>query len=150
MKCFGSTISWSSKKQTTVSLSSAEALVTGLSATMGIVNLMKEMGLNPKLSFTVFEDNRPCIGMVKNGIRIKHIDIRLHFIQDLVKKNIYTINYIPSQEQVADVLTKTNPKLSFETFRNMLGMTNQHRTRGSVEECPMVYEQPRKNRWEKS
>ena len=130
IKLFGSTIVWASKKQSTVSMSSSEAeyvaLSTGCSYLLGIMNLLEEIGINVKLPINVYEDNKTTICMVKNGgIKVKHIDVKYHFIKDLVNKNIINIKFVSSCDQVADVLTKANPKSSFEKICNDLNLSNQ-------------------------
>ena len=135
LKMFGSAVLWASKKQPTVSLSSAEAeyvaLASGVSTSLGIVNMLRELGLVVKLPLPVYEDNQPCIDMAKTGTRVKHIDVKYHFIQDLVKTGVVKLLYISTQDQHADGLTKTNPKANFDVLCDQLGLTKslvQHST----------------------
>ncbi|KAF7493789.1 Copia protein [Sarcoptes scabiei] len=126
IKLYGSSILWVSKKQSTISLSSSEAeyvaLASGVSSMLGVMNLLKEIGLTPALPLPVFEDNQPCISMAETGTRVKHIDVKYHFIRELIERQIIVIKYISTQEQVADVLTKTNPKGSFDLWQHRLGL----------------------------
>jgi len=65
--------------------------------------------------------------------RTKHIDIRFHFIRDLVAKEEITLKYCSTQEQLADILTKSLSKEKFFYFRAFLGVCN-FESRGSVED----------------
>lgn len=123
----GSLISWKSKKQPTVALSSCEAEYMSLtSATQEgkyLCSLLNEI-LNCKLSpFTIFCDNQGAIALAKNPInhqRSKHIDIRYHFVRDEVVKKKLTILYVPSVDNIADIFTKALSKVKFETFKASL------------------------------
>ena len=57
--------------------------------------------------------------------KLKHIQIRYHFIRDMVQKGVVELHYIPTDDQTIDVLTKPLPRVKFEYFRRRLG----------VEEC---------------
>ena len=52
----------------------------------------------------------------------KHIEIRYHFIRDMVQKGAVELQYIPTDDQTADVLTKPLPRVKFEYFRGRLGV----------------------------
>ena len=64
--------------------------------------------------------------------RTKHIDLRFHFIRDLVADELITLKYCNTEEQVADVLTKTLPAGNHVYLRSLLGVCN-FESRGSVE-----------------
>eukprot|EP00253_Pinus_taeda_P035244 PITA_35244 len=101
--CFNlgfASISWMSRKQKSVALSTAEAEYLLLS---GI-----RMTENP-----VFHD------------RSKHIDIRYHFIRDMVQRGAVRLDHIRTDEQVADILTKPLGKVKFLTFRESLGVVER-------------------------
>ena len=64
-------------------------------------------------------DNQSCIKMTENPVfndKSKHIQIRYHYIQDMVQKGSIKVKYVPREEQVADVLTKPLSHLKFEYF----------------------------------
>jgi hypothetical protein len=71
------------------------------------------------------EDNMGCIGMSENPImhrRSKHIDIRFHFLREAVDRGEVVLTFIPTVEQVADLLTKALPKTRTQALRGqMLG-----------------------------
>jgi hypothetical protein len=63
--------------------------------------------------------------------RTKHIDIKVHFIRDLVAKSEVKLEYISTDLQVADILTKSLARAMFEQLRNLLGLIS-FASRGSV------------------
>lgn len=71
-------------------------------------------------------DNSSTIQLSKNPVfhgRSKHIDIRFHFLRDLVKDEVVKLSYCNSQVQVADIMTKPLKLEQFLRLRSMLGMT---------------------------
>ena len=67
---------------------------------------------------TVFEDN---LGALKWGLsdrRTKHVDIRHHFVRDMVQNKHIVLEYCPTNMMLADLLTKTLSKTRFLTLRN--------------------------------
>jgi hypothetical protein len=106
-------ISWTSRLQPTIAHSSAEAEYMALcSATQEAIHLrqlMQEMGFSQQGSTKIYEDNQGCIAMSKNPVmhkRTKHIAIRFHFIREKVESGEVEIEYIPTEHQWADALTK--------------------------------------------
>jgi hypothetical protein len=70
-------------------------------------------------------DNQSCIKLSENPVfhdRSKHIEIRYHFIRDRVLKGAVKLQYIPTDEQLADILTKPLVKGKFVFFRDKLGV----------------------------
>lgn len=126
---YGCPISWCSKKQTTVATSSSEAEYIALSLSVsegvwihGILEDMQEMRKDEV--FVLNEDNAGCINMAKNFEckRSRHIDIKYHFIREFVAKGILKIQYVPTDKQVADILTKALDKKLFVSIRKMLSL----------------------------
>jgi hypothetical protein len=71
----------------------------------------------------VHQDNNSAIALSRNPVfhaRTKHIDLRHHFIRDLVASGIIVFSYIPTKDQQADMLTKPLPKKQFEELRSLL------------------------------
>ena len=71
------------------------------------------------------EDNRGAIDLSKNPKdhgRTKHIDVSYHFARERVATKEIKINYVPSSENLADVMTKPLPRVPFEKFRGDLGV----------------------------
>ena len=70
-------------------------------------------------------DNQSCIKMTKNPVfhdKSKHIEVRYHYIRDMVQKGAVKLKYVPTEEQVADVLTKPLSRVKIEYFWDKLGV----------------------------
>ena len=71
----------------------------------------------------IHHDNQSCVQMSMNPVfhdKSKHIEIRYHFIRDMVQKGAVKLQYIPTDDQTADVLTKLIPKANLNTFEEEL------------------------------
>ena len=71
----------------------------------------------------VYYDNSSAIDISKNPVqhfKTKHIEIRYHFIRDLVERNIVTLEYIPIERQNVDIFTKSLDRSKFETLRQVI------------------------------
>ena len=55
----------------------------------------------------------------------KHIEIRYHHIKDMVQKGALKLQYVATDEQIADVLTKPLSRVKFEYFRDKLGVVQK-------------------------
>ncbi len=127
MICIGNNpIFWASKKQTTVALSTTEAEF--ISATtcsrkiLWIQNLIKEI-FNKNLKMTLYLDNLSCKKVLENGQfnnNMKHIDIQEHFIFDLIKNNKINLDYIGTENMLADILTKNINGNKMTKFTNII------------------------------
>lgn len=120
----GNPISWFSKKQTCVALSTAEAeYVAGAASAQEVVNLKGIISEFCKIeSITLKMDNVSAISMAKsyeNSKRGKHIDIKEHFIKDLLSKKVLDVEYVNSENNIADILTKP---LCKEKFNNICSL----------------------------
>ena len=76
-------------------------------------------------SFSVFCDNTSAINISKNPVqhsRTKHIDIRYHFIRDLVESNILILEFVETEKQLADIFTKALDFVKFEFLGKSLGI----------------------------
>ena len=123
----GPMISWKSRKQPTVALSSCEAEYMALaSATQEgkyLLSLLNEILNLNQLSFKLKCDNQAAISLTKNPInhnRSKHIDIKYHFLRDEIENNALEIQYVPTEDNVADVFTKPMSKIKFQKFKSSL------------------------------
>ena len=70
-------------------------------------------------------DNQSCIKLIEKSTfhdKLKHIEVRYHYIWGMVKKGDVNLKYVPTKEQVADVLTKLLARVKVEYFRDMLGV----------------------------
>ena len=109
----GGPVSWKSKRQGCVALSTAEAEYMALSLaaqeTIWIRRLLTELGKKPKGPTVLMEDNQSAIAMAKNPqfhSRAKHIDIRHHFIREKVNEGDIKLIYCPTGDMIADMFTK--------------------------------------------
>ena len=130
VKISGGAVSWRSKKQTCVALSTAEAEYVALASAAQEAIWMSQLTAvledRPQEAAILFEDNQSAISMSKNPQfhgRSKHISIKYHFIRDQVEKGIVELKYCPTKEMVADMMTKGLPKEQFVKLRSMAGVT---------------------------
>jgi hypothetical protein len=112
----GDPVSWASKKQSVVSLSTCEAELYAQAAAVQEVlwlrGLLQELGYSAEEASTIYQDNQATVKVSENGIRserTKHVDIKYHFVTDVVQRGDVQLQWIPSQRQQADILTKALP-----------------------------------------
>jgi hypothetical protein len=70
-------------------------------------------------------DNQSCIKLSENPVfhdRSKHIEIRYHFIRDWVQRGAVQLQYVSTDDQVADILTKALPRGKHVYFRDKMGL----------------------------
>ncbi|RDX99783.1 hypothetical protein CR513_17117, partial [Mucuna pruriens] len=115
-------VSWSSKKQPIVTLSTTEteyiATASCACQCIWIQRVLEKLGLKEQKNTWILCDNNSTIQLSKNPVfhgRSKHIDIK-----DLVKDGIIKLSYCSSQIQVADIMTKPLKLEQFLKLRNML------------------------------
>ena len=123
----GAVISWCSKLQTTVALSSTEAEYMALCAAaqeaVHLRRLLSDLGFEQKGPTIIYEDNQSCIALAKNPVhhaRTKHIDIRFHYTREKIEDGEIDVVYVPTSEQLADVLTKPLERVKLEALRKKL------------------------------
>jgi len=126
----GNVVDWLCNKQQTPALSSCEAeyIATGavVQSMLWLDSLLQEMGLRTvvdEMPLKVHNDNQSAIAISKNDVlhhRIRHIDIRHHFIRDLIEKKKLVIDWIPTAEQIADILTKSLKGQVFNKFKEQI------------------------------
>lgn len=126
----GGAVSWRSKKQPVIATSSCEAeYISAFSAAKEAIWLsnliaifLHHREIDP---ITIRLDNQGAIAMAKRttvNSRTKHIDIRYHFLQDVVQREQITLLYIPSEEQTADALTKPLSRNALTKHRESMGL----------------------------
>ena len=116
-------VSWKSRKQSTVALSTAEAEYVALSAAiqecMWIQRLLSELGNPPDGPTTILEDNQSSIAMARNPQfhgRAKHINIKHHFVREQGSNGSTKLQYCPTEDMLADVLTKGLAQQQYSTL----------------------------------
>jgi hypothetical protein len=109
----GSPVCWKSKRQPTVALSTAEAeymsMTHAAQTAIWLRRWLKDLGFVQRSGTKIYEDNQGCIAMAKNPVnheRTKHIDIKYHFVRELVAAGVIKIIYLETEEMQADILTK--------------------------------------------
>jgi hypothetical protein len=128
VKLAGGIFVWNSCAQKTVALSSTEAEYMSLSDTsrqlVWVKNLLIELGI--QLSpIPLYGDNQGSIFLASNPVqekRIKHIDLRYHFIRDVVRLKQVELFFIEGAENPADMFTKNLGRVKFLKFREQLGL----------------------------
>ena len=130
--CLGSNvIAWSSKKQKTIALSSAEAeYIAATDATCEAVwlrRILSDMEHIEEGPTVIYCDNMSAIAMSKNPVfhgRTKHIELRHHFIRDMVQNGEIQLEFVNTKEQLADIMTKAVAAEKFSQFHEAMKITN--------------------------
>lgn len=122
-------ISWSARKQHTVSRSSTEAeykaVADATAEIMWIQILLKEIGIESPKAARLWCDNIGAKYLSANPIfhaRTKHIEVDYHFVRERVSRKLLEIDYVPSADQVADGFTKALPTQKLESFKHNLNL----------------------------
>ncbi|GJU02531.1 ribonuclease H-like domain-containing protein [Tanacetum coccineum] len=122
-------LSWSAKRQPTLSRSSAEAEYRGVAnavaETCWLRNLLRELHTPLSSATLVYCDNVSAVYLSSNPVqhqRTKHIEIDIHFVRDLVAAGQVRILHVPSRYQFANIFTKGLPSALFEEFRTSLSV----------------------------
>ena len=122
------------RKQTSVALSTTEVeYIVACSASSEVVWLRKMLSglFDLEMDATcIYCDNQSCIKLSENPVfhdKSKHIEIKYQYIRDMVEKGVVKLQYVATDEQVVDVLTKSLSKVKFEYFRDKLGVVPRKR-----------------------
>ncbi|GJV86516.1 ribonuclease H-like domain-containing protein [Tanacetum coccineum] len=122
-------LSWSGKRQHTLSRSSAEAEYRGVAnvvaETAWLRNLLCELHSPLSTTTLVYCDNVSAVYISANHVqhqRTKHIEIDIHFVRDIVTVGQVRVLHVPSRYQYADIFTKGLPSALFEEFRSSLSV----------------------------
>lgn len=125
----GNLVTWRSKKQNVVALSSAEAefrgISKGLCELLWLKKLLTELGYCPQREMELFCDNKAAIDISHNPVqhdRTKHVEIDRHFIKENLDAKVIRIPFVKSEDQLADVLTKAVAARLFQSCLAKLGL----------------------------
>ena len=127
---YGGAISWRSRKQNMVSLSSCESEYVSLAEAckemLWLKSLYGELGiLSSGETFSLLIDNAAAKFIAESEVvhdRSKHIDIRYHFIKDLVNSKAVILEHVGSSDNISDLLTKPLPTATLRSMVDMLGL----------------------------
>ncbi|GAU38979.1 hypothetical protein TSUD_378550 [Trifolium subterraneum] len=124
-------VSWCSKKQSVIALSSCEAEYVAGSLAVCQANwlqsLLSEMKIIDNITLMLKIDNKSTINLVKNHVsyrKSKHIETRFHFLRDQVNKGKLRLKYCPIDDQQADILTKVVKRDQFLKLRREMGIVS--------------------------
>nr|GEV87968.1 ribonuclease H-like domain-containing protein [Tanacetum cinerariifolium] len=122
-------LSWSSKRQQTISRSSAESKYRGVAnvvaETARLRNLFRELHSSLSAATLVYCDNVSATNLFANPVqhqRTKHIEIDIHFVRDLVTAGQVRVLHVPSRYLYEYISTKRLPSALFEDFRSSLSV----------------------------
>ena len=118
----GGPISWISKQQTTVALSSCEAEYTALATALQEALHLSQLFSDAKIPLDsptvhVMEDNQSAIFIAENPAsnnKTKHMDIKLHFVREVLDRGKVLLHYCPTDKNLADILTKAIQQVKFK------------------------------------
>jgi len=123
----GVVISWRSKRQATVSLSSAESKFIAASQcgqeVVYLREILKGFGAEQDSCTRIFEDNQACIVMSENTVHreySRHIDVRKYYVRELVEDKLMKLMPCGTKEMTADALTKSLPYPAFRRHRKTM------------------------------
>ena len=122
-------VSWPSRKQSVVSLSTTEAEFIAVAScacqAVWIRRILEKLSHTQGNCTTVFCDNSSTIKLSKNPVmdgRSKHIDVHFHFLRDLTKEGVVELVHCGTQDQIADVMTKPLKLDMFLKLRELMGV----------------------------
>lgn len=116
---YGSAVSWKSSLQSVVALSTTEAeymaMTEAVKEGIWLTGMIGEFGIIQKL-VKIFCDSQNALHLAKHQVfheRSKHIDVRHHFVRDIANKGIVSMVKVSTDENAADMLTKSLPTSKF-------------------------------------
>ncbi|PRQ31135.1 putative RNA-directed DNA polymerase [Rosa chinensis] len=136
----GNLVSWRSKKQKVVARSSAEAeyrgMAHGVCELLWLRNLLRDLGFKPKSAMQLYCDNKAAIDISHNPVqhdRTKHVEVDRHFIKEKLDAKLISFRFVPTEEQLANILTKAVSSKLFHDSQGKLGLRDD----AGVEVDPM-------------
>eukprot|EP00253_Pinus_taeda_P004507 PITA_04507 len=130
-------VTWTSKKQQAVALSSTKAEYRGaVKASCEAVwlrRMLADMHVSQTGPTSLFCDNQRVLKLAKNLVfheRTKHVETHCHYIRQLVEDGSVQLRYVPTTEQLADIFTKPLDPDKFVKFRGSIGVVNRLSIKG--------------------
>lgn len=125
----GGAVSWCSKKQPIVALSTTEAeyiaAVSCATQAIWLTRVLGEIGEEDEDCILIKCDNNSAIQLSKNPVhhgRSKHIEVRFHYLRELTKEGKVKLIHCGTQDQVADIMTKPLKLDTFKKLKKMMGI----------------------------
>ena len=122
-------ITWACKKQSAISLSSAEAEYRGVveasKEALWLRQILSEFGFQQQHSTALWCDNQSAIQLCKDLVqhqRNKHIELHMHFIRKFIHDHLLEVKYCSTDDQVADIFTKALTEVKFTKLRFLVGV----------------------------
>eukprot|EP00253_Pinus_taeda_P002413 PITA_02413 len=122
-------VSWFSKKQSSIALSTVEAEYVAATSCctqlLWMMQTLQDIQITCTPPISILCDNTSAIVISKNPVmhfKTKHIPIKYHFLREQVLEQKVKLEYVPSKEQVAYIFTKPLPIETFEYLRQKLGV----------------------------
>ena len=139
-KLAGGAISWASKKQSVVALSTLEAEYVAMCATVREAVWLRRMytevfNTTHTAPTDIFGDNQGALLLAGNDVihaRTTHIDVRFQINREKVQDRSVRLKYIPTAQKIADVMTKSLGRVKHEIMVRMMGMEDRQDTETAV------------------
>jgi len=123
-------ICWNTKRQNAVAASSTEAeymaLFEAVREALWLKSLISGVNIKIKNPIKIYDDNQGCISIANNPSchkRAKHIDIKYNFAREQIESNTICLEYISTENQLADIFTKPLPAAKFLEIGHYFGIT---------------------------
>jgi hypothetical protein len=130
----GGPVAWQSAKQKVVALSSCEAEYIAAAAAaceaVWLSRLLAELVGGVVLAPKLKVDNKSAIALMKNPVhhdRSKHIDVKFHFIRECYDRKLIDVDFVGTEHQLGDILTKALGRTRFQELRGWIGMKNLYK-----------------------
>jgi hypothetical protein len=122
-------VTWACKKQHAIALSSTEAeyqvTVNASQEALWLRQILSEFGFQHQHPTILWCDNQSAIKLAKDPIQhqhSKHIELHMHFIRKLIHDQVIEVLFFSTEDQVADIFTKSLTEAKFSKLRSMLGV----------------------------
>ena len=129
----GSPVSWASKKQPCVATSTTHseyiACYAAATEVIWLRRLLASIGISQNTPTTIFTDSQSAMRLAVNPefhSRTKHVDVKFHFLREQVVLRTIDIQYLPTQQQIVDIMTKALPPDQFRRLRDLLTLTTMN------------------------
>jgi len=128
-------VSWQAKKQTTVAQFTVEseyaAIALAAKEMIWLQHLLRDLEMSKYASKMLFCNNQGTISLAKNPThhaKTNHVDLQLHFIRDYVEKGTIDVKYCPTENMLADLMTKGLPRKRHERLLGLMGVGSCEQT----------------------